>query len=309
MKAARLITFGDKDSVLIKDIEKPAVSEGKILIEVYAAGVNPVDWKVRSGMMQIPLPITLGGDLSGVIVEIGSGVSDFKKGDAVYGQASIFNGGTGSFAQYDLANPQSIALKSKSLNFHEAGALPLTGVSGLQALTEHIKLIKGQKILIHGGAGGIGSIAIQLAKHVGASVATTVRADDKDYVKSLGADEVIDYKTQKFEEILKDFDAVYDTVGGETTTKSFQVLKKNGVLVSMLGQPDVKLAEKYGITAIGQNTKVNKDRLDKLTELVDAGAIKVHIDKIFPLEQANDALSYLQTTHHKGKVLLEIKHE
>jgi NADPH:quinone reductase-like Zn-dependent oxidoreductase len=193
------------------------------------------------------------------------------------------------------------------VNFAEAAALPLVGTSAVQAIEQHIKLQRGQKLLIHGGAGGIGSIAIQLAKSVGAYVATTASADDRVYVQELGTDQVIDYKKEAFEERLKDFDAVFDTVGGDTTEKSFKVLKKGGTLVSMLGQPNSALAQQHGVTAIGQMTHANTDVLRRLAQLVDSGAIKIHVDKVFPLEKAKEAFQLLEEGHARGKVVLEMK--
>lgn len=312
MKAAQMIKYGGTEAIAVKeDVPRPVLGEGKVLVEVYAASVNPFDWKLRAGYMKdnIPLdfPVTLGGDFSGVIVDAGSGVSNFKENDEVYGQASFLSGGSGSLAQFDLADPKTIALKPKNVDHVQAAALPLTGVSAVQGITEHINLQPGQKILIHGGAGGIGTAAIQLAKHIGAYVATTVSADDFDYVKSLGADEVIDYKNQKFEDLLSDFDAVFDTVGGDTYTRSFKVLRKGGIVVSMLEQPNQELMEQYGVKAIAQGTKVNTECLTKLAALVDEGVLKEHIDKVFPLDQAGEALTYLKEGHPEGKVVVKIK--
>ena len=311
MKAAELKTYGGTESILFnKNAPAPKVQPGKVVVEVYAAGVNPFDWKVRAGFMKqtMPLrfPVVLGGDFSGVVSEVGAGVTDYKVGDAVYGQASIFNGGSGALAEYDLAPVKAIARKPKNLNHLEAAAIPLTGVSAIQALVEHANLQSGQKILIHGGAGGIGTIAIQLAKHLAAYVATTVSADDVDYVKKLGADEAIDYKKEKFEESLSGFDAVYDTVGGETYAGSFKILKPGGVIVSMLEKEDRELMEQYGVKAISQFTQVTNARLNKLSELVESGVIKVHIDKIFPLSEAAEALTYLQQGHPRGKVVANV---
>lgn len=283
MQAAQLIEYGN--GVGVRDVPKPQILEGKIIVEVHAAGVNPFDWKIREGVyrqtMPLTLPITLGGDFSGVVTEVGAGVSGFNIGDEVYGQANVFNGGSGSFAVYDLVDAKTVALKPKRIGYVEAAALPLTGVSALQALTENLNLAKDQKILIHGGAGGIGSIAIPVAKYIGAYVAATASTADINYVKELGADEVIDYKTQKFEDVISDYDAVYDTVGGDTYSRSFQVLRRGGVIVSMLEQPDEELMKQYGVRAIYQFTQVNTERLNKLTQLVDEGVIKAHIDKIF----------------------------
>lgn len=312
MKAAQINSYGEADVIQInEDTPKPTLKSGQILIENYAASINAIDWKLRAGflqkMMPATFPFTLGGDFAGKITEVGENVSDFKLGDEVYGQAIFLNGGSGSMAEYVVANSTNTALKPQSISFEEAGALPLVGVSAIQALEDHIKLQKGQKILIHGGAGGIGHIAIQLAKFLGAYVATTVSTDDAEFVKGLGADEIIDYKTQKFEKLIKDYDAVFDNVGGETGDKSFQVLKKGGVIVSMLGQPSPELAEKYGVTAIGQGTQTDTAHLKRLADLVDSGKVKVHVDKVFPLEQAQVAFNYQEKTHPRGKVVLKIK--
>jgi NADPH:quinone reductase-like Zn-dependent oxidoreductase len=270
-----------------------------------------VDSAIRAGYLKeillLKFPATLGGDFSGVIVQAGEGVSDFKKGDKVYGQAIVWNGGSGSLAEFAAVNAVNTGKQPKSINDIEAASLPLAGVSALQALEENIKLKAGQKILIHGGAGGIGSIAIQIAKDLGGDVATTASAKDKDYVKKLGADKVIDFRNEAFEEILKDYDAVFDTAGGETTNKSFRVIKNGGVLVTLAGQPDQALAEKYHVTAIGQMTDTNTPRLNRLAELVDSGKIKTQIDKVFPIDQASEAFKYLSEGHPRGKVIVKIK--
>jgi alcohol dehydrogenase len=200
----------------------------------------------------------------------------------------------------------TIATKPRSVDHVEAGGLPLAGVSALQALTEHLCLSAGQKVLIHGGAGGIGGIAIQLAKHLGAHVATTASAEDLDYVKNLGADEVVDYRSQRFEAVLGGLDAVFDTVGGETYARSFRVLKRGGRLVSMLEQPNQELLNDFGITAVAQFTQVNTERLGKLAELVDRNVLKVHVDKTFPLERAAAALLHVETKSPRGKVVITI---
>ncbi len=312
MKAAQINKYGGSQVVEINEnAPEPTVSQGHLLIEVHAAGVNPIDWKIREGYMRqmVPLkfPATLGGDFSGIVAELGEGVSGFKKGDEIYGQASIIRDGSGSFAEFASADANTTAHKPKNTSHVEAAALPLTGVSAWQALVDHIGLSRGKKILIHGGAGGIGSIAIQLARHLGAYVTSTAGAKDVQYVKELGADEVIDYKNQSFEDILHSYDAVYDTVGGETYVRSFRVLKRGGIIVSMLEQPDPDLMEKYGVNAIGQFTQVNRERLSRLAELVDKRVIKVHVERTFHLEQAGEALEYQQNGHPRGKVVLEIR--
>lgn len=234
------------------NVPKPSPSKNQVLVEVYAASLNPVDWKIWAGYfkeMPVKFPMTLGGDFAGRVVKAGEGVNEFKVGDEIFGSAIILNGGSGAFAEMAAANTANITQKPRNIDFTKACALPLVGCSAVQALEEHIKLQSRQKILIHGGAGGIGHIAIQLAKALGAYVATTVSEDDMDFVKRIGTDQVIGYQNQAFEEILKDFDAVFDTVGGEVTDKSFKVVKRGGRLVSMLGQPNEELAQKFGVTA------------------------------------------------------------
>jgi len=308
MKAAQINKYGSSEVVEINNnAPKPAVLPGQLLVEVYAAGVNPIDWKIREGYIPLKFPATLGGDFSGVVADVGEDVSGFKKGLEVYGYASILGGGSGSFAEFVSVDAKAMALKPKNITHVEAGALPLTGVSAWQSLVDHIGISRGEKILIHGGAGGIGSIAIQLARHLGVYVATTVSAKDMQYVKELGADEAIDYKNQKFEDMLHNYDAVFDTVGGETYIRSFKVLRKGSIIVSMLEQPRPELMEQYGVKAIGQLTQVNSERLSKLAELVDQRFIKVNVGKTFPLEQAGEALVYLQSGHLQGKVVLMMK--
>ena len=348
--------YGGNEVLEVSDIPKSKPGKNQVLVAVHAASVNPFDLAVRSGGMRsvssLQLPFTLGGDFAGVVSETGEDVVDFKIGDEVYGSAIVFGSGSGAFAQEVSVNIANCALKPKGVNMQEAAALPLVGSSAVQALEEHIKLKNNQKILIHGGAGGIGHIAIQLAKSKGAYVAATVGDKDREFVERLGADEVIDYKlpraksprscslslyeraddsntrkyvfsriqprtdsprysaseykNQKFEDILSDFDAVYDTVGGDVTERSFRVLKKGGILVSMKGQPDEKLAQKYQVFAIGQFTKINAEHLKRLSELVDADVVKVHVDKIFTLDAIKDAFEYQEIGHPQGKVVVKI---
>jgi NADPH:quinone reductase-like Zn-dependent oxidoreductase len=313
MKAIQIKKYGSNDVVEVNETASaPSLSSGKILVNIKASGVNPVDWKIREGYMQqiMPLqfPSTLGMDFSGVVKQVEEDAhSDFKQGDEVYGQASIFSGGSGAFAELALASIDSIAHKPKTLNYLEAAALPLVGVSAWQALVEHIGLSKDKKVLVQGGAGGIGSIAIQLAKHLGAIVATTVSINDKQFVQELGADQVIDYKTENFEDIVHDYDAVFDTVSGDTYKRSFKVLKKgSGMIVSTLEQPNSELMNQYGIKAVFLFSQVNKQRLTKLAEWVDQNNIRVNIDKIFSLDEAAKALDYQKEGHPRGKLVLTI---
>lgn len=307
MRAAQVTKYGGPEVIEITDIDNPKIKDGQVLVEVYSTALNPFDYKVRSGAYQIPLPYTPGGDFSGVIVELGGDVQDFKVGDEVYGSANVAGGASGSLAEYAAANAAQVAHKPKKANHGEAAASVLVGVSALQALDDHIGLTSGQKILIHGGAGGIGHVAIQYAKHLGAYVATTARQTDVDFVRGLGADEVIDYQKQNFESIIKDYDGVFDTVGGDTYTKSFQVLKKGGILVSMTEQPNKELIKQYDVEAIYQSSETNNKNLEKLAGLIDNSILKVHIDKEFPLVQTAEAFKHLETGHPRGKVVVKIK--
>jgi alcohol dehydrogenase len=313
VKLIQIKRYGSSDVMEVNNtisISNPP--QEKILVNIKASGVNPVDWKIREGHLQqvfpLQFPSTLGMDFSGVIKQLGENVpSDLKQGDEVYGQASAFSGGSGAFAELALTNPDSIAHKPKTLNHLEAAALPLVGVTAWQAIVEFIGLSKSQKILIHGGAGGIGPIAIQLAKHLGAYVATTVSTNDKRLVQELGADKVIDYKTENFEDIIDDYDAAFDTVGGDTYKRSFKVLKKgSGIIVSMLEQPNSEIMNQYGIKAVFFFTQVNRHRLDKLAEWVDQNNIRINIDRTFSLDEAAKALDYQKDAHPKGKIVLTI---
>lgn len=312
MKAVQINKYGGPEVLEINpNVAEPAIKPGQVLIEVHASSINPFDGIVLAGfmekMMPLKFPATLGGDFSGVIKQVAADVTDFKVGDEVYGQAIVFIGGSGSFAELLVANTKNIYLKPKNTNFFEAASLPLVGSAAIQSLEDVMKLAAGQKILIHGAAGGIGSIAIQIAKSLGAYVGVTVAEKDINFVKQLGADQIIDYKSQKFEEILKDYDAVFDTIGGEITQKSFLVLKKGGVLTSMKGQPDQELSIKYGVTGVAINAITNREHLQRLTQLVESGTVKPQVDKIFNLDQIKEAFIYKTTAHPRGKVVIKVK--
>lgn len=317
MKSARIKGYGSTSDVIEIDQNTPAPndpSEGKVLVKVKAAGVNPIDCKINEGYMQqiMPLefPATLGWDFSGIVEKAGAGVPDIKQGDEVYGQSSVVMGGSGTFAEMALANADNIARKPITLSHEEAAGLPTVGVTAWQALVDTIGLSRGQNILIHGGAGGVGSIAIPLAKYIGAYVATTVSEKDKQFAKEeIGADEIIDYKTQTFEDVLSshDYDAVLDTVGGETYSRSFKILKRGtGIIVSTLEQPNQELMKKFGVKAIFVFSQVNRERLTKLAQWVDQNSVRVNVDKMFPLDDAAKALEYQKDGHPRGKVVLAI---
>jgi NADPH:quinone reductase-like Zn-dependent oxidoreductase len=314
MKSVQINEYGGSEIIKVnQSSSEPTVSTGKVLVTIKAAGVNPADWKIREGYFQqmapLQFPSTLGMDFSGVIKQVGVGVSssDFKQGDEVYGQAGVINGGSGAFAEMALAKIENIAHKPKRISHNEAAALPLAGVAAWWALKDDIGLSEGQKILIHGGAGGIGSIAIQIAKNLGAYVATTVSTNDKQFVQDLGADIVIDYMNQTFEDLLHDYDAVFDTVGGDTYRRSFKVPRKGGIIVSMLEQPDSELMNQYGIRAVFRFAQANRERLTRLAQWIDENNnIRINVERTFSLEQAGDALGYQKDVHPRGKVVLVI---
>lgn len=307
MKAAQIAKYGSPDVIEIVEIDKPKPGKGQVLVKVHASSINPFDTKLREGAMPINFPFTLGLDIAGVVTEVGQEVSNFSVGNKVYGSGAVLAGATGAFAEF-VATPASIVAKMpKNLNFDEAAALPLVGVSALQALKEHINLLPNQRILIHGGAGGIGHIAVQLAKQLGAFVVATANSEDAKYVKSLGAREIIDYKKERFEEKYPDFDAVFDTVGGEVFEKSFKVLKPGGILVSMVAQDDKKIGDQRGVKAISQFTKVSTERLDKLTEFIEKGAVKVKVDKVYSLDNIKEAFKDKESGNVKGKIVIEVK--
>ncbi len=311
MKAAQINEYGDASSVTINQVATPTAGDGQVLVEVHASSLNPFDTAVRAGYMKemipLQLPVTLGGDIAGVVTEVGSGVTQFVVGDKVYGQANVVAGNSGAFAEFATTAAGQVAKLPSNLDFKDAGSLPLVGVSALQALKKHINLQSGQKILIQGGSGGIGSVAVQIAKHLGAYVATTVPTEAVEVAKELGADEVIDYKTQNFEEIIHDYDAVFDTVGGEVFEKSLKVLKQGGIAVSMIAQVDEAAAKEHGVTAISQQTQVTTTTLNELTELVEDGVVTPHVAKVYPLNQIKEAFETREGQSVIGKVVLEIK--
>lgn len=311
MKAAQITGYGGQEvHILNNEVPKPIAATGQVLVEVQAAGVNPFDIKVREGqarhLAELRFPATLGGDVAGTVVEVGENVEGFTVGQEVYGQAGALSS-QGSFAEFTLVKAGQLAVKPASTDWTTAAALPLVSVSAYQAMIDHMGLQPGQKILIHGGAGGIGSMAIQLAKQLGAYVTTTASTKETEFAKSLGADEVIDYTNQDFSTMLTDYDAVFDTVGGETNTKSYAVLKTGGALVSMVDQPNEALVSQKNIQYTTQFTQVTTERLTKIAELVDAGKLTINVDKVFPLDQAADALDYLKNGHPRGKVVVRVK--
>lgn len=310
MRAAQINSYGDPSVVTINDIPTPTPLDNQVLVEVKASSLNPFDTTIRTGAMKhaIPLtfPVTLGGDIAGVVTTLGNNVTEFSVGDKVYGQANVVAGNSGAFADYAATKASQLARMPSNLSFEEAASLPLVGVSALQALGEHLNLQAGQKIFIHGGAGGIGSVALQVAKHIGAHVTTTAKAEDEAYVRELGAHEVIDYTTTDFVEVLHDYDAVFDTVGRDDFAKTLHVLKPGGVAVSMIAQPDEALSSELGVTALMQGTGVTTERLMKLAQLIESAAVKPQVARTYPLDAVSEAFSERETGHSRGKIVLTL---
>lgn len=311
MKAVQIGRYGHIDALEVNDIPKPEVKNGQVLVKVYASSINPVDIIIREGhmasVMPLQFPITLGSDIAGVITEVGEGVQNLKIGNKVYGQAIVLAKGSGAFAEFAAVPATTISLMPRNIEFNEAAAAVLAGVSALQALTVHLQLAAGQKVLIHGGAGGIGTFAIQIAKHLGAHVTSTATGGGVDYVKSLGADEVVDYQTQAFEKILSGYDAVLDTVGGQTYINSFAVLKKGGKIVSLLMPPDAALMAHCGVTALQQMTNITTESLAALTQLIENNIIKIHVDRVYDMDHIKDAFEAKENGTVLGKIVIAIQ--
>lgn len=308
MKAAIINAYGSK--LEITDIAKPALLADSVMIEVHAASVNPVDNLIRAGylkaMLPLALPYTAGNDVSGVITEIGKDVTRFKVGDTVFARPQGMQSGT--FAEFVMVKEQDVANKPANLSHEQAASLPLVALTAWQALVSKANLQRGQKVLIHAGSGGVGSIAIQIAKHLGAEVATTTSGDNIDMVRALGADTVIDYQTQKFEELLKDYDVVFDTLGGATREKSFSVLKKGGHLVSIIAPGSTSgEAERLGIKSDLFFMWASGEQLGQIGQLVEQGVIKPQIDRSYSLDQVQEAFDYSQSGRAKGKIVIKVK--
>lgn len=310
MKAAQINEYGDSSVIHIVDTEKPSVSKDQVLVEVHASSLNPVDSSIRAGVFKdmIPLqfPVTLGGDLAGVITEVGDGVEGFVVGDKVYGQSLVINGTSGALAEFATAKAGKIAKMPANLDFQQAASLPLAASSAVQALLYHAKLQAGQKVFIHGGSGGIGSIAIQVAKAQGAYVATTATGRGIDLVKQLGADEVIDYKVEGFTTRLHDFDVVLNNAPNEFD-KTLRVLKPGGIGVSLTGPADEALAEQLDVTAIYQSSSVTNEILNTLTEMVESGKIVPQVAKVYPLNDVAKAFDERENGSVLGKIVIAIR--
>jgi NADPH:quinone reductase-like Zn-dependent oxidoreductase len=310
MNAVRIHEYGNVDVLKLEETPLPRIGVDELLIKIFASSVNPVDWKVREGHLQgmklHHLPLTLGWDVSGVVEKTGSAVTNFKVGDEVFTRPAIER--DGSYAEYIAVKADDVARKPRTVSHLQAAVVPLAGLAAWESLVQVANIQPGQKVLIHAGSGGVGHLAVQLAKAKGAYVIATASTRNVVWVKSLGADEVIDYKTQQFDEIVSDVDVVFDTVGGETQADSWKVLKKNGILVSITNPPDEAIAAKHGVRSAFVFIKPNASSLQSLAELIDAGKIQPHIDRIFSLEQIKEAQTWSQSGHSIGKIAIEIVH-
>ncbi len=305
----RAAVIHDYDTEIeIAEIDAPALHDDSVLINVHAASVNPIDYILQSGAMKdnIPLefPHVMGFDVSGEITEVGKGVTGFKVGDAVFARANQQD--AGAIAQVARVKADEMALKPDNISHAEAASVPLAGLTAWQALITKAKLKKGDKVLIHAGSGGVGTLAIQIAKHFGAHVATTCSPRNADLVRALGADVVIDYNTQKFENELSDYDIVFDMLGGETLNRSFKVLKNGGVLVSIKGQDTDNLAPEHNVRFEWFFMEPDGAMLADLGKLIEDGKIKTVIDTTYPMDETAQAYKDLKDGHAVGKIVITI---
>lgn len=309
MKAVRIHSFGGPEVLRVEEIERPEPRIDEILIRVEAASVNPIDWKMREGhypaVQEEDLPYVLGRDVCGTVEKVGETVAAFRRGDAVF---AFLNPRHGGYEQFVIARPEEVAPKPRAMNPVEAAAIPLAGITAWQGLFEHGELQAGQRVLIHGGAGGVGHLAIQFAKAKGAWVATTVSGDDLEFARSLGADEVIDYRRERFEDRLEPVDLVFDLVAGETQSRSFDVVRTGGALVSTLSQPDRNQAAISGIRALRYTAQPNGAQLAEIARLIEDGKVRVEVRRVYPLEQAPAAQEAIRMEHNRGKIVLRVEH-
>ena len=307
MKAARVHSFGPPKVIALEDVPKPEPGDGEVLVQVKAAGVGPWDALIRSGKSVLPqlIPLTLGSDLSGVVHSVGPRVERFTMGDEVFGVTN--ERFTGAYAEYAVAKATMIAHKPKTLNYTHAASVPVVAVTAWQMVFEYAGVAPGQFVLIHGGAGNVGAYLLQLAKRAGAMVVTTAAAKDTSYVRGLGAYGVIDYGVKRFEEQVKDVDAVLDTVGGDTLERSYGVLKGGGILVSSAAQPSEEKAQQHGVRARFFLVEVTTERLNKIGELIDAGELDTEVGEVLWLDEARQAHEMLEgAPHRRGKIVIKV---
>lgn len=310
MKAVRVHNYGGPEVLRFEDAPRPTPDSGEVLIKAHAASVNPIDWKARAGYMKdfipLPLPFIPGWDVSGVVEAAGPGVSEFKKGDEVYARPNIMHGGYGGYAEYVVAKETETALKPKSIDHVHAATIPVAAVTAWRALFDTAGLEKGQKVLIHGAAGGVGSFAVQLAKWKGAYVVGTASAKNQAFLRELGVDEPIDYAKTRFEDVAHDVDVVLDTIGGETQQRSWKVLKKGGILVSIVAPPSTDEATQHGVRSAHISANVDTSVLNEIAKLVDSGKLKPRVETVLPLSEARKAHELSESGHARGKIVLKV---
>ncbi len=308
MKAVIIEDYGSAEQLKYTEDDQPELKDNDVLIEVVATSVNPVDWKIREGYLKemIPynFPVILGLDAAGIVKEVGQNVRAFKVGDKVFSRPDITRDGT--YAEYVAVDESLVAKKPIHLSFEEAASIPLVGLTSWQCLVDFANIKEGDRVLIHAGAGGVGSFAIQLAKAFGAWVATTCSTKNVDFVKSLGADKVIDYENEDFTQVLQDIDIVFDTLAGDIQTQSYDVLKEEGILVSIAGQPDQELAKAKKVKAGYVFLEPDGEQLAKIGELIEQGKIRANVGTVMKLEEIQEAHRLSETHHAKGKIVLRV---
>jgi NADPH:quinone reductase-like Zn-dependent oxidoreductase len=308
MKAVRMHAYGGPDVLAYDDVSQPVPAAGEVLVKVYAASFNPIENNTRAGylqgMIQVEFPFTLGVDLAGVVEAVGEGVTSVAVGDAVYGYSNMMR--QGSHAEYAVVSEIEIAPKPTTVDFVTAASVPLAGLTAWQGLFDVGGLQSGQTVLIHGAGGGIGSFAVQFARAKGARVLGTASSGKRDLLKGLGVAEVIDYTTTRFEEVVRDVDVVFDTVGGDLVERSLKVLKPGGIYVTSAGQPDPEAAAKQGVRATFMLTQPNPAELAEIARLIDSGEVKPVVSAVLPLAEARRAHELFAAGHAQGKIVLQV---
>ncbi len=333
MKAYTIVKYNKTDKLQLLELPVPTIKDDEVLVEIYAASVNQLDSKIKAGefkqILPYRLPLILGHDVAGIVTQVGSKVKKFKIDDEVYAKAADFH--IGAFAEYIAMNENVVALKPKYITMEQAASIPLVALTAWQAFVERAQLKRGQKVFIQAGSGGVGTIAIQLAKHLGAKVATTTSSANTEMVKNLGADVIVDYKKEDFENVLKDYDVVLNSQDTKTLEKSLRILKPNGKAISISGPPTPEFGEQIKANLLMKtilkfiSAKIRKqakkldvdysflfmkadgNQLAEITKLIEAGIIKPVIDKVFPFDQTNEALTYVESGRAKGKVVIKVK--
>src|SRR5881394_96134 len=305
MKAIRIHQYGGPEVLAQVEMQRPTPGHDEVLIKVHAAAVNPIDWKMRAGHVKevfpLTFPSTLGWDVSGTVQERGDKATQFKRGDEVY--ALVKGGG---YAEYVVANATVVAKKPRTLDHVHAAAVPVAGLTALQALFEVAQLRAGQKVLIHAAAGGVGNFAVQFAKERGAYVIGTASSRNHAFLHELGADKAVDYQQTRFEDVVRDADVVLDTIGGDTLERSFKALKKGGILVSIVQPPSQEQAAKYGVRALFYGGHPSSSNLAEIARLIDSGKVKTVVETVLPLAEARRAHELSQSGHARGKIVLKV---